>query len=120
MPVNPLYQAVAETARMAALQDPRFPPVTAKELDRLNYEISVLSPFRRVLDIKKIELGKHGLLVREGSREGLLLPQVSVEQHSDRNTFLEQTALKAGLPPHAWQNEDTDIFSFTALVFGRQ
>ena len=56
--------------------------------------------------------------MRKGDREGLLLPQVPVEEHWDRTTFLEQTCVKAGLPPHAWKDEDTDIFMFTALVFG--
>jgi len=120
MPLKPLYQAVAEVAQAAALQDPRFPAVTAKELDQLQYEISVLTPFRRVLDVKQIEIGRHGLLMRRGPREGVLLPQVPVEEHWDRRTFLEQAALKAGLPAQAWQDEDTDIFAFSALVFGRK
>ncbi len=119
MPLKPLDQAVAEVAEAAALHDPRFPPVTAKELDQLEYEISVLSPFRRLLDIKQIEVGRDGLLMRRGSNEGILLPQVPVEQHWDRSTFLEQAGLKAGLSPKAWQDEDTDIFTFSALVFGR-
>ena len=119
MPLKPLYQVVAEVARAAALEDSRFPPVTANELDQLEYEISVLSPFRHLLDVKQIEIGRHGLLMRQGSREGVLLPQVPVEQHWDRRTFLEQAALKAGLPPQAWQSDDTDIFTFSALVFSR-
>jgi len=119
MPLKPLYQAVAEVAEAAALHDPRFPPVTAKELGQLEYEISVLSPFRRLLDIKQIEVGRDGLLMRRGSNEGILLPQVPVDQHWDRSTFLEQAGLKAGLSPKAWQDEDTDIFTFSALVFGR-
>ena len=106
-------------ARAAALEDSRFPPVTANELDQLEYEISVLSPFRHLLDVKQIEIGRHGLLMRQGSREGVLLPQVPVEQHWDRRTCLEQAALKAGLPPQAWQSDDTDIFTFSALVFSR-
>jgi len=119
MPLKPLYQAVAEVARAAALEDPRFPPVTAKELDQLEYEISVLSPFRRLLDVKQIEIGRHGLLMRQGSKEGVLLPQVAVQQHWDRHTFLEQAALKADLPAQAWRDDDTDIFTFSALVFSR-
>lgn len=119
MPLKPLYQAVAEAAVAAALHDPRFPPVTAKELDQLEYEISVLSPFRRLLDIRQIEVGRDGLLMRRGSNEGILLPQVPVEQHWNRSTFLEQAGVKAGLSPTAWQDEDTDIFTFSALVFGR-
>jgi uncharacterized protein (TIGR00296 family) len=89
-------------------------------LPELEYEISVLSPLRRVTDIKQIKVGEHGLVMRRGDREGLLLPQVPVEQHWDRTTFLEQTCIKANLPANAWKDEDTDIFMFTALVFGDQ
>ena len=85
----------------------------------MEYEISVLSPFRRLLDIKQIEVGRDGLLMRRGSNEGIRPPQVPVEQHWNRSTFLEQAGLKAGLSPKAWQDEDTDIFTFSALVFGR-
>ncbi len=119
MPLKPLYQAAAEVAPLAALEDPRFPPVATRELDQLEYEISVLSPFRRVPDVRQIEVGRHGLLIRRGTSEGILLPQVPVEQHWDRNTFLEQASLKAGLPPLAWRDDETDIFEFTAVVFGK-
>jgi uncharacterized protein (TIGR00296 family) len=71
-----------------------------------------------VLDVKQIEVGKHGLVIRRENRRGLLLPQVPVEQGWDRATFLEQACRKAGLPPRAWQDDKTDIFVFTALVFG--
>jgi len=69
------------------------------------------------LDIKQIKVGKHGLIMKKGDIEGLLLPQVPVEQRWDRDTFLEETCVKAGLPPQAWKDDDTDIFMFTALVF---
>jgi hypothetical protein len=85
---------------------------------QLQYEVSVLSPLRRVLDVKEIEVGKHGLVMRHGDQEGLLLPQVPVEEKWNRLTFLEQTCRKAGLPADAWKDPDTDIFMFTALVFG--
>lgn len=65
----------------AALQDPRFQPVTSSELQRLEYEISVLSPMRRVQDVHDITIGEHGLLIKNGRHEGLLLPQVALEQH---------------------------------------
>ena len=67
-------------------------------MNDLNYEISVLSPFIHVMNIKEIEIGKHGLLIKKGHREGLLLPQVATEQGWDLNTFLQHTCLKAGLP----------------------
>ncbi len=118
-PIKSLVETVRDVAAFAALKDPRFPPVSAAEVGQLDYEISVLSPLRRVTDIKQIQVGHHGLLMRKGEREGVLLPQVPTEQGWDRKTFLEQTCRKAGLPPQAWQDEDTDIFMFTALVFSQ-
>jgi len=117
-PMEPLIDTVRDVATYAALRDPRFPPVTPAELNDLHYEVSVLSPVRRVLDIKEIQVGKHGLLMKKGSHEGVLLPQVPVDQGWDRKTFLDETARKAGLPASAWKDEDTDIFMFTAVVFG--
>lgn len=117
-PSKPLYLMVRDVAALAAVRDPRFPPVSTLELTSLEYEISVLSPFRRVTDWKQIRVGRHGLVVRQGEYEGVLLPQVPVEQHWDRNTFLNEACIKAGLPPRAWHDESTDVFMFTALVFG--
>ncbi len=118
--VKPLYITVRDTATLAALRDPRFKPVSAEELPLLDYEISVLSPLRRVLDVEQIRIGEHGLLMKNGAREGLLLPQVPVEEKWDRQTFLEQTCVKAGMGSDCWKDEDTDIFSFTAVVFNDQ
>jgi AmmeMemoRadiSam system protein B/AmmeMemoRadiSam system protein A len=115
---KPLYITVRDTATLAAMRDPRFPQVTASELPKLEYEISVLSPMRRVTDVQQIKVGQHGLLMKNGDSEGLLLPQVPVEQKWNRQTFLEQTCRKAGMQSNCWMDEDTDIFSFTAVVFG--
>jgi len=117
-PIKSLVETVRDVAAAAAVEDRRFQPVSESELGQLNYEISVLSPIRRVTNVKQIKIGRHGLIMKKGDYEGLLLPQVPLEQGWDRNTFLEQTCLKAGLPPRAWQDEDTDIFMFSALVFG--
>jgi AmmeMemoRadiSam system protein B/AmmeMemoRadiSam system protein A len=117
-PMKPLSVTVRDVAAFAALRDSRFQPVAPEELSSLQYEISALSSLRRVLDVKQIEVGKHGLLMRRGGDQGLLLPQVPMEQGWDRLTFLRETCRKAGLPENAWQDEATDIFSFTALVFG--
>jgi AmmeMemoRadiSam system protein A len=118
--VWPLAVTVRNVAAEAAIEDPRFQPVSEGELGQLEYEISVLSPLRRVLDVNRIQVGRDGLIMKQGDTSGLLLPQVPVEQHWDRKTFLEETCHKAGLPPDAWQQPDTDIFSFTALVFGER
>jgi len=117
-PMKPLAETVRDVAAYAAVEDRRFQPVSAAELPLLQYEVSVLSPIRRVLDIKQIKVGKHGLIIKKGNIEGLLLPQVPVEENWDRDTFIEQTCVKAGLPRQAWKDDDTDMFMFTALVFG--
>jgi hypothetical protein len=117
-PVKPLAETVRDVAAFAALEDRRFRPVSEGELSVLQYEISVLSPLRKVDDINQIHVGQHGLLIRKGEYEGVLLPQVPTEEGWDRKTFLEQVCVKAGLPEQAWKDEDADLFMFTALVFG--
>jgi AmmeMemoRadiSam system protein A len=115
MPVAPLYQAVAETARAAAFDDSRFWPVTQQEAGELEISLSVLS---RLFPIhpEGVEVGRHGLVVSFASHRGLLLPQVPVECNWDRETFLEQTCRKAGLPSDAWR-KDATLEAFTAEVF---
>ena len=118
LPAGSLYQTVAETARAAAFDDPRFRPVTEEEAPHLKIEISVLSVPRPVR-AQQVEVGKHGLIVTAGMRRGLLLPQVPTEWGWDRETFLSQTCVKAGLPPDAWQR-GAELQAFTAEVFGEQ
>jgi len=118
-PIKALYLTVRDVAIDAATEDPRFKGVKANELSHLNYEISVLSPFRHVRKISRIEVGKDGLLIKKDGYTGLLLPQVPQEFGWDRKTFLEQTCRKAGLPENAWQKPDADIFKFTAFVFSK-
>ncbi|MFB3814763.1 MAG: AmmeMemoRadiSam system protein A [Terriglobales bacterium] len=114
-PMYPLYRTVAETAVAAAFYDTRFFPVTEDEAPRLVIEISVLSPLFTIRP-DEVEIGRHGLIVTLSSRRGLLLPQVPIEHHWDRLTFLEQTCCKAGLPPDAWKHAKLE--AFTAEVFG--
>jgi AmmeMemoRadiSam system protein A len=111
-----LYRAVAETARAAAFEDTRFPPITQEETSRLEVSLSILSPLK-VIRPEDVEIGLHGLVVNHAGRRGVLLPQVPVEQTWDRVTFLEQTCRKAGLPLNAWQNGAT-LQVFTTEVFG--
>lgn len=115
--VKPLAETVQEMARAAAFRDPRFPPLTPEELPAIDIEISVLTPFRRITDVGEIEVGKHGLMIEKGYNRGLLLPQVATEYKWDRETFLRQTCLKAGLPPEAWKEPDCKIFIFSAEIF---
>ncbi len=117
-PTSPLYRTVAETARAAALDDPRFHPVAAEEVTALKVEISVLSPLWPIAP-EEIVIGKHGLVVSQGSRRGLLLPQVPVEWNWEAQTFLAQTCLKAGLAHDAWRY-GAELQAFTAEVFGEE
>lgn len=115
--VKPLGQSVMEMAAAAAFHDPRFRPLGPEELADLEVEISVLTPMQPLDKVENIEVGKHGLYIEKGRCRGLLLPQVATEYRWDRTTFLEQTCCKAGLPPQAWKEPDTRIFTFTADIF---
>ena len=116
--VAPLYKLVQECAVAAATEDPRFPPVTPNELPSLRVEISVLTPLVPIRP-GEVEVGRHGLMVSQGRMRGLLLPQVPVEWGWDRETFLDQACVKAGLPPSAWRHGAT-LRAFTAEVFGEE
>ena len=113
---RPLAQSVSEMAVAAASSDPRFPPVTADELDGLDIELSVLGELEPITAPTDIEIGRHGLLVEHHGHRGLLLPQVAVEWHWDAETFLAQTCHKAGLPRDAWKS-GASICRFAAEVF---
>jgi AmmeMemoRadiSam system protein A len=115
VPVAPLFRAVAETARSAAFEDSRFPPVTKQEALELKVSLSVLSRLFAIHP-EAIEIGRHGLLISDGSHRGLLLPQVPGEHGWDRETFLEQTCRKASLPLDSWRKSAT-VEAFTAEVF---
>jgi len=117
-PTSSVYRAVAETARAAAFEDTRFYSVTLEEARQLQIELSILSPPKPIA-AEAVEIGKHGLLIGMSGFRGLLLPQVPIEHHWDRMTFLEQTCRKAGLPHDAWQRGAT-IEAFTAEVFGEK
>lgn len=118
LPQDRLFQAIADSAVNAALHDPRFDPVREDELPLLDYEVSILSRFRKVRSVDEIIIGKHGLLIESGFSKGLLLPQVAENHSWDLPTFLEQTCLKASLPRNAWKDPSSDLLYFTASVFG--
>jgi AmmeMemoRadiSam system protein A len=115
--VHPLFHAVASSALSAAFRDPRFHPVAAHELPTLEIEVSVMGPIVRVATTDDIEVGRDGLIVSRGRYAGLLLPQVATEYGWERETFLEQTCIKAGLPRNAWLHGETKIEKFAAEVF---
>lgn len=112
-----LFRTVWDMAQSAAFKDPRFPPLTEDEFTAVEYEISILSPLAPCPDPKQVEVGRHGLIVSRDGRSGLLLPQVPVEWAWDRETFLAQTCVKAGLPQAAWKEPGTTILWFEAVVF---
>jgi AmmeMemoRadiSam system protein B/AmmeMemoRadiSam system protein A len=114
---QPLVKTVTEMAVAAAFDDPRFPPLRAEELKEIDIEISVLTPLRRITDVREIQVGTHGIYIRREGHSGLLLPQVATEWRWDRTTFLEHTCEKARLPKDAWKDEETEIYVFSADVF---
>lgn len=118
--VKPLYQTVQEVAVSAAVNDYRFMPLSEKELKDIELEISVLTPLKKISAVNEIEVGKHGLVIRKGLNSGLLLPQVATEWGWDHQTFLEETCHKAGLPKDAWKDKSTQIYIFSAEVFGEK
>jgi AmmeMemoRadiSam system protein A len=117
---GPLWQTIRKMAVEAALHDPRFSPVGISELKDIDIEISVLSPFEKITDLNMIEVGKHGLFIRNGFYQGLLLPQVATEYNWSRNEFLEHTCMKAGLDRFCFREKNCEIFIFSATVFGEK
>ena len=114
----PLWETVGNMAVGAAMRDPRFPAVSLEELKEIEIEISVLSPLKKIDDIKEIEVGKHGLLIKSGFYQGLLLPQVASAYKWDKIQFLENTCTKAGLDKNCYKEKNCEILIFSALVFG--
>lgn len=117
---GPLVELVQEMAVAASTHDPRFHSVSKEELSEIDIEISVLSQMKKITDVNEIEVGKHGIIMSRGICQGVLLPQVATEQGWDRQTFIEHTCLKAGLPADAWKDPETSIEVFSAQVFGEK
>ena len=120
LPHLPLDETVVRMAVAAALEDPRFDPVTPGEVPSLHIEISALTVPEPVPSPDAIVVGRHGLIVSRGWAKGLLLPQVPGEWGWDREEFLRHTCLKAGLPPDAWRDPRTKIETFEAEVWGEE
>ncbi len=117
-PQSSLASTVARMAVAAASDDPRFPPLRPAEIADLGVAVSVLDPPRAIADPRTVELGKQGLLVSRGLHRGTLLPKVAVEHGWGAEEFLKHTCLKAGLPPHAWEEPDVTVEVFDAEEFG--
>jgi AmmeMemoRadiSam system protein A len=114
-PDLPVAEAVRRMAVASSRDDPRFPPVAPGELDHLEVEVSVLSPSLRIRP-EDVVPGRDGLIVQRGTRMGVLLPQVAVEQRWDRTTFLRGVCQKAQLPAEAWREPGTELYAFRAQV----
>lgn len=118
-----IVEALPEAAIAAATQDPRFSPVKPSELEKITFEVTVLTPPVEVIVDdplqlpSKIIVGRDGLMVRQGSHSGLLLPQVPVEYNWNVEEFLAHTCQKAGLPQECWKEKQTRIFSFEGIIF---
>lgn len=123
LPDKSLFDALEDAAISAATEDPRFPSVKYKELDSITFEVTVLTPPKKIVASKpeeylsKIKVGRDGLIVKYGFYSGLLLPQVPVEYGWNEKEFLEYTCEKAGLPKSHWKNPDTEIQKFEGIVF---
>ena len=113
----PLIDSIRRMAKMAAIKDPRFVPIEVTELERLQFEISVLSPPEVVENIQDIRVGIDGLILSDGTRRGVLLPQVASKHGWDREEFLEHTCRKASMHPDAWRDSKVKIERFQAEVF---
>ena len=113
---QPLFQEVATMAVAAASQDPRFPPMNRNELDNFTLEITILSPLEKIDNTDQIEVGTHGIYIIKGFNRGVLLPQVATEYGWDKETFLRQTCVKAGLPENSWQQPDAEIYIFSGQI----
>jgi AmmeMemoRadiSam system protein A len=118
--MKPIPQTIIEMAIASAFKDPRFPPLRKEEFGRIDIEISVLTPIEPVSNAGEIQVGRDGLIISNGYRQGLLLPQVATEYKWSREEFLEHTCYKAGLPGDAWKWKDTKIEKFSAQVFGEK
>ncbi len=121
-PHLPLQQAVREAAYAAAREDPRFPPVQARELPGIRVEVTVLSvPMLLTVAPKDrteaVIVGRHGLIVRGYGRSGLLLPQVPVEWNWDAREFLDHTCMKAGLPAGCWKERGVEVYTFEGQIY---
>jgi hypothetical protein len=114
---HPLPELIRHLGGEVADSDPRFDPVRVDELAHLSVEISVLTPEQEIRSVAEIEVGRHGLIVEHAGRRGLLLPQVPIEYGWDRDTFVAQTCLKAGVAIDAWRR-GAHLFVFEAQVFG--
>ena len=122
-PVKPAIDAAMEVALSAAFNDPRFPEVSVKEFEDLDFEVTILTKpelievahYQQYFD--EIEIGRDGLIIQKGYARGLLLPQVAVENAFTIEDFLDHTCMKAGISADSWMDESCDVFRFQGQIF---
>ena len=125
-PSQPLVEAVIDSSIDSAVNDPRFPPLTPRELDTIIVDLSVLTPPEKIEYSKPedllslVKVGRDGLIAVQGRWRGLLLPQVPVDWKWNTLEYLEHTCNKAGLPEDAWKDPKTEFMSFQAEIFGEE
>lgn len=123
LPDRKLFDALEDAAIASATEDPRFSSVKSEELESITFEVTVLTPPKKIIVNKpeeylsKIKVGRDGLIVRNGFNSGLLLPQVPVEYDWNEKQFLEYTCEKAGLSKDYWKDPNTEIQKFEGIVF---
>jgi uncharacterized protein len=121
-PMCPLKEGIIEAAISASTSDPRFPPLSPKELDEIRLEVTILST-PKILECKpegrpeNIVIGRDGLIIKGFGRSGLLLPQVATEYNMDPVEFLDHVCMKAGLPTGMWRSGDVEIMTFQGQIF---
>ena len=116
-PNYPLIEAVAKTAISSAVDDTRFPPLTVSELTDLLIEINLLSTLVKSKP-EDVKIGKHGLMIKKGSKGALFLPEVAVSNNWDIHTFFSQLCLKADLPEENFLESETEFYVFETESWG--
>ena len=122
-PIKPAIDATMEVALAAAFNDPRFPQVSDKEFEKLDFEVTVLTKPEMIVVahpdeyFDEIEIGRDGLIIQKGYARGLLLPQVAVENAFTIEEFLEHTCMKAGISADSWMDESCDVYKFQGQIF---
>ncbi|MBO7388849.1 MAG: TIGR00296 family protein [Methanomicrobium sp.] len=124
-PVLPLGEALHDAAVSAAVRDPRFMPVRENELAAIEFEVTILTPPELLTCSaaerpKNIEVGRHGLIIKDRGMSGLLLPQVATEYGWDAEEFLMHTCIKAGTDRDAWKRDDTALYTFEGQIFSER
>ncbi len=117
---KPLFETVCDAAIQASQHDPRFQPINKSEIENLSIEISILSEPFPLNSYDEIEIGKHGLILEEKGRRGLLLPQVPVEHQLNREQFLDAICQKTGFPAGYWRGKQLSLSAFTATIFNEK